>query len=134
MEIWHRIGINSKEDETFFKTIQKLGIQYKTLPPPPGMSMGVYFDITESHADWPVVSELIAKYGASNMNETFFDDEEILARYDLAESSGLGKCLNLWPSYRYNPLSPPTHIKPSSSWVMALKLGVLSPSFAEKFL
>lgn len=78
MEIWHRIAINSLDVE-FFNTIKDLGIKFEDLPSPGGLSSLIVFDITESDTRWGVIAAMIANYGASNIQETFFTDEEIRA-------------------------------------------------------
>jgi len=78
MEIYHRVAINSKQDAGFFTVVNELGIQFKEIVLPGGASSLIVFDIAESDPRWPVVSELITQYGASDRVETFFSEEEIL--------------------------------------------------------
>jgi len=77
MDIKHRISINSIKDIEFMSTIIALGIDYTALELPGGSSKLVTFTILESDHRWLIVSNLIAKYGAIDMVDTFFSNEEI---------------------------------------------------------
>jgi hypothetical protein len=78
MDIWHRVAFNTSIKPHFFDAIQRLRLVQKTLQLPGDGGMMVFFDIAESDPRWPVVSELITQYGASDRVETFFSEEEIL--------------------------------------------------------
>jgi hypothetical protein len=76
MEIWHRVALNTSK-QIFADTVRNLGIphQLKDLPSHPNGFM--YFDIKESDAHWSKVAGLISEFGASDVCDTFFDDDEI---------------------------------------------------------
>ncbi|MEZ4593368.1 MAG: hypothetical protein R3D55_19810 [Chloroflexota bacterium] len=79
MEIWHRVGLNAIKDIKFKNAIEKIGIEYQTLPLP-GHDIGLlYFDISESDSNWPHISDLIKIYKASDVCDTIHDVEEILS-------------------------------------------------------
>jgi len=76
MEIWHRIGFSYLDGVDAI--IESLNIRYKKAPLPGG-AYGIYFDIKESDASWPEISELIRSKNAVNMYDTIFSNQEILA-------------------------------------------------------
>ena len=78
MDIFHRIGINSKKDNEFLSVIEKIGVKFEKLELPGGVSSLIDITFSEFNEHWKVVSELIASYGASDMVETYFSKEEIL--------------------------------------------------------
>jgi hypothetical protein len=77
MELYHRIGFNSKLDNEFLTTVVDRGIPYKSTLLPGGSSSLIVFEIYESDPNWEMVSKYIQSTNASNMLETIFSDEEI---------------------------------------------------------
>jgi len=76
MEIWHRVAVNTSKRK-FAEAIKNLGVPHH-LQDLPGKPNGfMYFDIKESDPRWTAVSDLILQLGASDICETFFDDDEI---------------------------------------------------------
>lgn len=79
METWHRVAINPRRDVGFQEALDQMGVKYK-IAPLPGYPVGlIFFDIAESDIYWPKVDELIRTIGASNVFDTLFTTEEILA-------------------------------------------------------
>ena len=77
MEIYHRVGINSKKDKGFLSIIEERGIPYKSIELPGGISSLIVFEIYESDPNWEMVSRFIQSTNASDMQETIFSTEEI---------------------------------------------------------
>jgi hypothetical protein len=77
MEIYHRVAINSEKDSEFYASIKEIELQYKSQELPGRKSNLLYFDISESDPNWTKISNLIETYGASNVIETFFSNDEI---------------------------------------------------------
>lgn len=78
MEIWHRVAFNGDTKPDFMMSVDNLAIKYK-ISPIPGQKIGlIYFDIAESDPHWLEMEDLIQKFGASNIYDTVFTDEEIL--------------------------------------------------------
>lgn len=100
MEISHRISINSVTKHSFFEKIKKMNISYESLDLPGGKSSLVFFDMYESDANWPEISELINVYKPTDIVDTFFSDEEIRS----------ARWLRLVPSFEYG------YPEPKSQW------------------
>lgn len=79
MEIWHRISFNGDTKPDFKLCIDRLAINYKTSSLPNHIIGLIYFDIAESDPHWMEVEDLIHKFGASNIYDTVFSEDEILA-------------------------------------------------------
>jgi len=79
VDIWHRVAFNADVKPDFKRTVDALGIKYG-ISPLPGHVIGlVYFDISESDPRWEQVRELARTEGASDMFDTIFTPEEIVA-------------------------------------------------------
>jgi hypothetical protein len=79
MEVWHRIAFNGDLKPTFKSVLDERGISYG-MSPLPGNTVGlIYFDIVESDPNWPRIRELIQTLGASDIYNTIFARQEILA-------------------------------------------------------
>lgn len=79
METWHRVAFNGDTKSTFLHRVKELGIQYKVSPLPHHETGLISFDITETDPDWPEVAALLEQFGASNIYNTIFSEEEILS-------------------------------------------------------
>lgn len=79
MKIWHRVGFNADVKPDFKKTIDDLKIEYEVSPLPGHVVGMVYFDIAESDPHWKRIAELVKIKGASDILNTAFTPEEILA-------------------------------------------------------
>ncbi len=77
MELYHRVGINSKKDKEFLSIIEERGIPFKSIELPGGISNLIVFEIYESDPNWEIISRFIQSTNASDMNETIFSKEEI---------------------------------------------------------
>lgn len=83
MDIKHRISINSKKDVEFMSVVIELGIDYKGIELPGGVSQLVTFVISESDPRWKTVAKLIKVYkdfdlyGPGDQLETVFSEDEI---------------------------------------------------------
>lgn len=79
MEIWHKVtfNFNKSSKKEVRKVVEDPDIQKKTLQSPGGGGLLVFVDIAESNPKWPEVSNLINSFGAADIQETFFSDEEI---------------------------------------------------------
>lgn len=77
MDIIHRISINSIKDAEFMSAVIELGLNYKEIELPGGRSQLITFIIEESDPQWKKISELVEIYGAVNIVETTFTEEEI---------------------------------------------------------
>jgi ribosomal protein S27AE len=79
MEIQHRVAFNGDTKPGFKAVLDERGIRYGVAPLP-GHTVGlVYFDMLESDPHWPAVQALIRTHGASNIFNSFFTRQEILA-------------------------------------------------------
>lgn len=79
METWHRVAFNGDTKSTFLHRVKELGIKYKVSPLPHHKTGLISFDITETDPNWPVINVLIEQFGASNIYNTIFSEEEILS-------------------------------------------------------
>jgi len=96
MKKWHRIGFNPRESPGLRGAIEHLDIEYQTLPLP-GYEIGlIYFDITESDPRWKELNKLFQKWPVSDVFDTIFDEEEVLA----------AEWLRLVPVYEKGYLKP----------------------------
>ncbi len=77
MELYHRVGINSKKDKEFLSIIEERGIPFKSIELPGGISNLIVFEIYESDPNWEIISRFIQSTNASDMHETIFSKEEI---------------------------------------------------------
>lgn len=81
MEIIHRIAFNSNTKPELRKLLDQLGISYTVTPfphQPPGTG-SVHFDISESDPVWPRLRESLERWPVSDVYDTLFTEEEILA-------------------------------------------------------
>lgn len=76
MEILHRIGFHQLDGVE--RNLDTLGVSYEKVPLP-GASYLVVFDITEADPSWPAISLLVKQKTASDLYDTVFTNEEILA-------------------------------------------------------
>jgi hypothetical protein len=77
MDIWHRVSFNASTKPDFLEAIQGLGVINKTLELPGRGGKMVFIDIVESNPQWAIVSEFVVRSGATDIQETFFTNEEI---------------------------------------------------------
>lgn len=78
METWHRVAFNGDTKSPFLQIVKELGIKYKVSPLPHHDTGLISLDIAESDPNWPAVAALIEQFGASNIYNTIFSEEEIL--------------------------------------------------------
>ncbi len=76
MQIWHRIGFHQLDGVE--RSLNTLGVEYKKVPLP-GASYLVVFDIAETDPSWSAISLLVEQKRASDLYDTVFTSEEILA-------------------------------------------------------
>ncbi len=79
MDIFHRITFNASIKPDLLKKIKYLDVPSKSMALPRNGGVLVFVDISESDPRWGAVSEMISLYGAADMVETFFTEEEIRA-------------------------------------------------------
>lgn len=79
MEVWHRVGFNVGVHPHFREALDRLQIKYQVLPLPGRAEGVIHFDISESDAHWAEIAEWIRIAQASDMFDTIFTPEEILA-------------------------------------------------------
>ena len=77
MDIWHRVTFNMAGKSEFYNSIIELGVKHKTLQLPGEGGILVFIDIAESEPCWHIVNNHIMTFGASDVKETFFSEEEI---------------------------------------------------------
>jgi hypothetical protein len=77
MEILHRVMFNKTSKEIFFHTVEDLGLITKTSQLPTNGGLLVFVDISESNPHWPIISELISTFGASDKYDSVFTEEEV---------------------------------------------------------
>jgi len=76
MKIWHRISFHKSDGVD--EQLSDLGVVVK-ISPLPGDSYILTFEIDESDERWPEISKLLKENKASDISNTSFNEEEILA-------------------------------------------------------
>lgn len=79
MKIKHRISLNSRIDDKFYRFINKIGIKYKSVEMPGGKSQFIYFDITESDPLWLEIAPMIPTSKVVDVYDTYFTKNEVLS-------------------------------------------------------
>jgi hypothetical protein len=77
MYIYHRISFNSSRTPEFLKMLINEGISYRELELPGGGNSLIIFEITEEDPKWSSISNYINEYGASDVIETFYSNDDI---------------------------------------------------------
>lgn len=78
MEIIHRVGFNSKNNENIIETLKQFEIKSKSILLPGAGGSVIFFDISELNQHFQFIENLIKTKNMSDVTETYFTSEEIL--------------------------------------------------------